>query len=405
MTTERARCWLDSLCDLPGRRVGSPGNRAATRFFAEQAAACGFRVETPEFACIDWIRGEAVVRVGSDSFIAQVSPYSLGCRVKGELVAVSDPADLQAADLTGRVALLHGAIAKEQLMPKRFPFYNPAEHQQIIALLEAKQPAAIISATGRNPELAGGVYPFPLIEDGDFDIPSVFMTEEEGIRLATRTGASVSVKIDAHRIPATGHNVIARKGPIAGPRVVICAHIDAKDDTPGALDNASGVVVLLLLAELLRDYDGELGVELLAFNGEDYYSAPGQVQYLQDNQAGFSDILLAINIDLACFREGATVFSLYGCPAEVAPVIRTCLSARPGFAEGEQWYQSDHSVFIQNGRPAVAITSERFMWLSTYVTHTAKDRPELVDVDRLLECAAALFELMGALPAHSGLPA
>ncbi|MEZ4997668.1 MAG: hypothetical protein R2758_09480 [Bacteroidales bacterium] len=32
----------------------------------------------------------------------------------------------------------------------------------------------MIGATGRSSALAGGVYPFPLIEDGDFDIPSVY---------------------------------------------------------------------------------------------------------------------------------------------------------------------------------------------------------------------------------------
>ena len=50
--------------------------------------------------------------------------------------------------------------------------------------------------------------------------------------------------------------------------------------TPGALDNASGTTVLLLLAELLADYRGSLGVDIVAINGEDYYSAPGEIVYL-----------------------------------------------------------------------------------------------------------------------------
>ncbi len=122
---------------------------------------------------------------GMDSFQVFVSPYSPGCMVEAELISVSKIAELERASVTGKILLLHGEIAKEQLMPKNFVFYNPEEHQQIVAMLERGAPIAIICATGRNASLAGGVYPFPLIEDGDFDIPSVYMTEDEGARLST----------------------------------------------------------------------------------------------------------------------------------------------------------------------------------------------------------------------------
>ncbi len=138
-------------------------------------------------------------------------------------------------------------------MPKNFVFYNPEEHQKIIALLEKGKPAAVIGATGRNSALAGGVYPFPLIEDGDFDIPSVYMTEEEGNRLLPFAGCIVTLNSVSVRIPGKGYNIIAVKGPEGADRIVVTAHIDAKKGTPGAIDNATGVIVLLLLADLLSD--------------------------------------------------------------------------------------------------------------------------------------------------------
>ncbi len=76
-------------------------------------------------------------------------------------------------------------------MPKNFVFYNPEEHQRIISVLESSGVKAIICATGRNPALAGGVYPFPLIEDGDFNIPSVYMTEDEAARILPYVGKKV----------------------------------------------------------------------------------------------------------------------------------------------------------------------------------------------------------------------
>jgi aminopeptidase YwaD len=392
---EKAGTLLHSLClELPERRVGSPGNRAATEFFAQAVASFGFDTQCPEFECIDWIQDGARLAADGELFEVFPSPYSLHCRVRAPLAVVSTLEELEMVDALDRILLVRGDLAKEQLMPKNFDFFNPDHHKQTVRLLETKAPQAIIAATSRNPELAGGMYPFPLIVDGDFDIPSVYMTEEKGERLAGYAGRELALQIEAKRIPATGCNVIARQGGAAGRRIVVCAHIDAKDDTPGALDNGTGVVVLLLLAELLAGYAGNLGVEIVALNGEDHYSAAGQVQYIRRNQDSFSEIVLAINLDLAGYREGNTAYSLYGCPDEIAAAIHNTFSALEDTVEGEQWYQSDHSIFIQNQVPAMAITSDRLMELSTHVTHTDKDRPELVDLDKLANITLALRDLL-----------
>jgi aminopeptidase YwaD len=282
-------------------------------------------------------------------------------------------------------------------MPKDFPFYNPDEHKRIVHLLETKKPLAIVAATSRDPALAGGVYPFPLIEDGDFDIPSVYMTDREGDRLATHAGSRISLDIKAERIPSSGCNVIARKGADPNRRVVLFAHIDAKDNTPGAIDNAAGVVVLLLLAELLADYSGNLGLELVALNGEDYYSAPGEQQYVRLNAGRFAEITLGVNVDAAGYVQGDTAYSLYDCPVDIADLVRQSFAAQPDMVEGELWYQSDHGLFIQHHRPALAITSERFNELTTYITHTPKDSPEIVDMNKLVSIALALRDLLLSL--------
>jgi aminopeptidase YwaD len=242
----KAQDYLNRLCvEIPSRRVGSEGNRAATAFFAEVTHMHGFHTETPEFPCIDWADGGANLTADAETFDVHASPYSLGVRADAPLAVVSTVEELEAVEAARRVLLLRGEIAREQLMPVNFPFYNPEEHRRIISLLQVRNPLAIVAATSRNPELAGAVYPFPLIEDGDFDIPSVFTTEEEGIRLAAHAGRVVSLDSRAERIPSTGCNVVARKGMDAPHRTVLCAHIDAKRGTPGALDNAAGVVVLL----------------------------------------------------------------------------------------------------------------------------------------------------------------
>jgi hypothetical protein len=49
------------------------------------------------------------------------------------------------------------------------------------------------AATSQDPEMAGALSPLPLFEDGDLDIPSVYMTDKDGSQLAACIGANVSL--------------------------------------------------------------------------------------------------------------------------------------------------------------------------------------------------------------------
>ncbi|MBD3385327.1 M28 family peptidase [candidate division KSB1 bacterium] len=397
METEKAYkksvSYLKTLCeDIKDRSVGSAGNRQATDFFNKEISSFGWNCETSELNVVDWEDRGATLQAEDISFKVSVSPYSLGCNVKEELTSISNIEEIERTDKSGKIVLLYGEIAREQLMPKNFVFFNPEEHQRIIALLEEKKPAAIVSATGRNAALAGGVYPFPLIEDGDFDIPSVYMTEEEGRRLLPHTGKSVQLKSHSRRIPAKASNVIARKGKNATERIVITAHIDAKKGTPGAIDNATGIMVLLLVAEMLEDYDGDRMLELVALNGEDYYAVPGQMDYIYNNQNKFNEILLNINIDGAGYKAGKSTFSLFNLSEKMQKKVNDIFTEYNGITEGIQWSQGDHSIFVQQGCPAIAVSSKWFIdnMDSQTITHTPKDNAGIVDCRKVVEIAEAL---------------
>lgn len=390
---QKSVSYLKTLCeDIKDRSVGSAGNRQATDFFNKKISSFGWKSEPSELNVVDWKDGGATLQVEDINFKVSVSPYSLGCNVKEELTSISNIEEFERADISGKIVLLYGAIAKEQLMPKNFVFYNPEEHQRIIALLEEKKPTAIVSATGRNAALAGGVYPFPLIEDGDFDIPSVYMTEEEGRRLLPHTGKAIILKSNSRRIPTNAYNIIARKGKNTTERIVITAHIDAKKGTPGAIDNATGIIVLLLVAEMLGDYDGNRKLEIVALNGEDYYAVPGQMDYIYKNQNKFTEILLNINIDGAGYIEGKSTFSLFGLPEEMKENVNGVLAEYNGITEGIQWPQGDHSIFVQQGCPAIAVSSKWFIdhMDSQTITHTPKDNTGIVDCRKVVEIAEAL---------------
>lgn len=407
---EKAEAYLHKFCvEIDGRHTGSPGNRAATDFFAGVTSSFGFATETPAFPCLDWWHDGAALTVDGEAFTIFPSPFTLGAEVSGRLTAAETVEQLAAAPLTGHILLMHGELAKEQLMPKNFPFYNPDHHRQLIQLLEAKQPAAIITATGRDVAMVGSQYPFPLFEDGDFNIPSAYMKDVDGARLAERAGQTVSLIIRAERIPATACNVIARKGTGSAQRVVLLAHIDAKMGTPGAIDNAGGVTVMLLLAELLAEYAGELRVEIVAMNGEDYFSNPGEQQFLTLNADRFDEILLGINVDGVGYHKGMVAYSMYDCPDDLTALVGGAFSNSHYFVAGEPWYQGDHSLFLFNQVPALAFTSERMEELMAEVVHTPRDTPDLVDSRKLLALAQALYQFLlqlaqepHARPNHTG---
>jgi aminopeptidase YwaD len=406
---ENIKRHMDVLCTRIGeRRVGSALNREATAYAAKVLNDNGWLVEQTELAVMDWKTEGATLTCGGDAFEVFSSEYSLGCDVRGELVAADSIAALERAVERGviadKIVLLHGGIAVGQIAPKNFQFWNPEEHQRIVALLERGRPQALVCATERNAATAGGVYPFPLFEDGDFDIPSVYMKDTEGARLLPCVGQTATLVSRAERIPETAFNVVARNNLHTRGRIVVSAHIDTKIDTPGAIDNATGVATVLVLAEMLKDVKSP--VELVLFNGEDYYGAPGQVKYVEQNAGRFGDIALDINIDGAGYREGLSCFSPFGLPENIADALREVLWDNPAIVEGAPWYQGDHSLFLQQGRPAIAVSSQWFVenMETQELTHTPKDNPDVVSYERVSECAVGIAQLIEAVTGHRGGP-
>lgn len=396
-TAALARSYLETLCAVkPNRRTGSPGNKTATGYVATLFKQWGYEVDTSPFDCLDYTSGTVTLTKATFSYPVKNSPFSPGINVIAPVTVASSLEELAACDCTGKLLLLHGKIAAEPLMPKNFTFYNPEQHQRIYALLEAQKPAAIITATTGYPSTAGAVYPFPMIEDGDFNIPSIYCSDAVGYAIAA-SESPLHLVIEARRIPAQAANVIARKNIGASSKITVCAHLDAKEGTPGALDNASGITVLLLLAEMLTNYGGELGVEIVAINGEDYYNAGGEMDYLRRYGNSIGQVILSVNIDAAGYCEGSSVFSTYGIPHELETKARQVMGRFEGIIEGDPWYQGDHMLFVQAGRPAMAFMSEKGMELMATVTHSAADAPDKVDCSKLVEIARSLDSLIRVL--------
>jgi aminopeptidase YwaD len=282
-------------------------------------------------------------------------------------------------------------------MPKNFVFYNPEHHQRIVALLERWKPAGIITPTERSSEQVGALYPFPLIVDGDFDIPNVYCRDAVGDVLAAMRGDLFRLEIDAKRLPSSASNVVAKLNGNASRKIVLTAHIDAYEDSPGASDNASGTVVLLLCAEMLSDYRGEHCIEIVALNGEDHYSAGGQMDYLRRYRGELPGVLLAVNVDDVGYKRGKSSYSFYECSPKLEKRADDVLRRFDGVAPGPQWFSGDHMIFVQSGIPSLAFTAECMPELMRTVTHTSSDTPDIIDCRKLVEVAESLNALLRSL--------
>ncbi len=141
-------------------------------------------------------------------------------------------------------------------------------------------------------------------------------------------------------------NVIARINPNATERILFMAHWDTRPisdgpnnkgdrklPVPGANDGASGVALLLGVADVLKQHPAKVGVDLLFVDGEDYgdfgASPPDDVligsRYYGQHQAPGPTPLYAVlfdmiaDKDLNIYQEGN---SLLGAPEVVELVWR-----------------------------------------------------------------------------------
>ena len=393
----RAARRLDALClSHSDRHVGGPGVAAANDLFASAVSAAGWRVERIAFDCVDWTHIEARLSARGTKWSLHVGPYSPPYSGEAPLVGIATVEALEALESPGAILLLHGQIAAEQVTPRNYPFYQMDAHVRLLAALDRAAPAAVIAATDRTP-VAAALHPFPLFEDADLGFPSAYLLDTQAAALLAHAGERVHLEIDSAQFRARSEQLVARLEGRSSRRVTVCAHIDSRHGTPGALDNATGVCMLLAIADLLGDRTPALTVELLPFNGEDNFAAYGEMAYLARHGETLGDIALAINIDAAGRRGDESAISFYGCTDELRERVRALVAEAPHIVEGPEWPMSDHMVFAMRGVPAMAVTSTGLLDIVAEVAHTAADVPSLADPGLIVATAHFIADVAAAM--------
>jgi aminopeptidase YwaD len=376
--------------DIGPRPPGSPANRQATTYLEIVLAGAGLPVERLPFSATVWEPGETELLLHGHGLRVESAPFSRPGEASGRVVRVGRHDDLvRRADLTGAIVVCTGDLAREPYFPKAFPFLDLPEQRATLAALEAVRPAAVIAVAPADDGFE------PVFEDPDLAFPYLTVGPAIGDRL--RDGAGVELRCGGRLGRGDGVNVSALR-PGRGPTTVVSAHVDSKATTVGALDNAGSVAALLALAELGLPGDGSL--ELVFFNGEDHYAAPGEQAWLAARNLG--SIGLEVNVDGAGLAgHGTRVAALAAAPA-LDGEVRAAVGRHVGFRLGDPWYESDHAVFAMRGIPSLALTTDAPVALAKRLAHAPGDTVDSVDPDVLASVTTFLRAELPSLVMAAG---
>lgn len=377
------------------RAVGTAGNQKVTALVKEQLEQNGYEVTNLPFQCMVWEDAESWIEWDSRKQSVSVSPYSKTFDGEGTAQAVSSVEALADLSCEESIVFLTGELSAESLQPKDYPFYYPDEHKRIIDLLESKKPLAVIAVTGKD--ALSGMEPFPMFDDGNFEIPSGYLSinDFEAIRNLV-IGNRVYLRLDSRCTKVQSGQLYAeKKAQNAKGKIVIGGHMDTKNHTVGALDNAAGVVTLLKTAEKVTAGNYDIGI--VPFNSEEYFGADGELAYLGKVQADGDNVVLFINIDSVGHIGSKAAVSLYNISEEMTELINGMIAEREDVVIGEPWYAGDHAAFAFRGVPCIAVTSSDIFAGGLNDTHTMRDTIDTVDVKLISETASFLTDVVGKM--------
>ncbi|KAE9630692.1 M28 family peptidase [Defluviitalea raffinosedens] len=367
------------------RPVGTAQNQEITDYIHSYLQSLGYTTKKVPFSCKVWESNESFLVVEGNKIVLQASPFSEPFTGTRKAIVVRNLEELERAECVDKILFLTEDLAKESLQPKDYPFYYPDEHKAIIDCLEAKKPDAIIAITGETN--MSGLKPFPLIEDGNFHIPVANLDKEIFAGIEDKViGHEIELSIVSNNNIATAYQLIASK-TVANPKgtILICAHMDSKYNTDGALDNASGVAAMLHAAKNIEN--DSYNIDIVPFNSEEYYDPQGELIYLKELEESRKEISLVINIDTLAHVGSQVAVATFNFSEKEQAELDSTLNSCTNIVPGQPWYAGDHAMFAFGGTKCILISASDLFEECLSYTHCPQDTIDLVD-EKLIENAA-----------------
>lgn len=377
-----ARAWshVAALAALGPRVAGSAAERRAAEYVAAQLRAAGYHVELVDFPFPYFETRQVALEVTSPVRL-RLSPRALAYSPStgGPLVAPLVVAgrglveDFQEVDARGKVALVErGGIT----------FLQKAENA-------ARAGARAVVVYNHEPGPVVGTLTRPA------EIPAVTVSREEGLRLrelVRRGPVVVSLVVDTLLETRASRNVVAVHSGRSAARVLLGAHVDSVEGSPGANDNASGVAAALEAARLLRTRPPAWTVHVAAFGAEEGGLFGSSAYARSELTRGLSAML---NLDMV----GVGPRLVVGNTGPDRRVVDAVLQAGRHLdvpVEARRMGSSDHVPFERAGVPAAMLHRPDDPHYHSPEDTPDKVRPELLEpVVRLSAEALRNPELVG----------
>ncbi|MCO6431587.1 MAG: M28 family peptidase [Deltaproteobacteria bacterium] len=253
------------------------------------------------------------------------------------------------------------------------------------------------------------------------DIENLDRTADYIKKNLEETGATVDVQeFEAEK--RKYRNIAVHFGSQVEPRIVIGAHYDSHEGTPGADDNASGVAGVIELARLISEKAVGVPVTLAAFTLEEppFFRSPsmGSAVFAKSLKDSSVPVRLMISLEMIGYFSDKPHSQLFPAPllsfiypttgnfiaivdrfnlrSETASIKRafresTILPAEsinaPRFIPGIDF--SDHLSFWNAGFDAVMITDTAF--LRNHAYHGSDDTADRLDYERMAEVVKGVY--------------
>ena len=210
-------------------------------------------------------------------------------------------------------------------------------------------------------------------------------------RFPTPAGFSWTAPVEA----GPSVNLIASRGDVrpGKPWLLVGAHLDTVPKAPGAEDNASGIGVLLTLADALADRRSRLPVVLVAFGSEEprgeadddhHYGSRAFVDSLKPEQR--RSLRGMVSMDRVGVGDVLPIKSVAEPSALRAELVRSAARANVETVLETGHESSDHESFVDEGMPGVRLGGTSY---GGY--HSESDVPSVINPAQLERTARTVL--------------